>query len=176
MKQTMADIYLGRIVKAFGIRGELKFHPSEDFWDGVLSSKHLRITSIDDGEATTREVVFKETRPHGMSYVVSMDGVVDRNQAEALVGSEVFVADEEIDVDMPQYPLPYQLVGLKVQTESGEDLGEIASIVHSAAHDVYEVKGKRGDFLVPGVPEFVVSVDLEEGTLVLRPIPGLIEE
>lgn len=171
----MTDIYLGRIVKAFGIRGELKFHPAADFWAEALHSTRLRMESPDE-DVAAREVVFKKVRPHGTSYVVSMDGIDDRNGAEALVGCEVFLDDADIDVDLPEHPLPYQLIGLTVATEDGDVLGEVTSIVQSAAHDVLEVKGKHNEFLVPAVPEFIVSVDLEQGTLVLRPIPGLIEE
>jgi 16S rRNA processing protein RimM len=175
MTNTMTDIYLGRIVKAFGIRGELKFHPAADFWEAALQSKRLRLESPDD-EVAARPVVFKKARPHGTSYVVSMDGIDDRNGAEALVGCEVFLADGEIDVDMPDHPLPYQLIGLSVKTEEGEVLGEVTSVVRSAAHDLLEVKGEHNEFLVPAIAEFVISIDLEEGALVVRPIPGLIEE
>ena len=172
----MTDIYLGCFVKAFGIRGEIKFHPASDFWEAALHSKHLRLGIVDGKEVITRPVTFKTVRPHGTSYVVTIDGVNDRNGAEALVGGEIFLAEDDIDVDMPEYPLPFQLIGLTVKDEDGETLGELAGIMQSGAHDVYEVKGGGRDFLVPAVPEFVVSIDLDEGEMVLRPIPGLIED
>lgn len=172
----MTDIYLGRFVKAFGIRGEIKFHPTSDFWEATLESKHLKFGIVDGKEVVTRPVVFKTVRPHGNSYVVVIDGVDDRNSAEELIGAEIFIEESDIDVEMPEYPLPFQLMGLTVKDEEGETLGELTGIMQSGAHDVYEVKGGEKDFLVPAVPEFVVSIDLDEGEMVLRPIPGLIED
>jgi 16S rRNA processing protein RimM len=172
----MTDIYLGRIVKAFGIRGELKFQPSDDFWESALNSKHLVLHSWLDDEVKRRPAVFLTTRPHGNNFVVKLDGVEDRDAAEAVVGGELFVADDQIDVDMPDGLLPFQLLGITAKTESGEMLGEISSIMHSAAHDIYEITGANGSFLVPAVPEFIISVDAADRTITVRPMPGLIEE
>lgn len=173
---TMTDVYLGRIVKAFGIRGELKFHPSDDFWEDVLSSKQLTMNVSSDDKVTERPVVFEQSRPHGKNYVVKMDGVKDRTAAEAMVGAEVFIADDRIDVELPERLLPYQLLGMGAKTETGELLGEISSIVYSSAHDIWEITGPKGSFLVPAIPEFIVSVDESARTIIVRPVPGLIEE
>ncbi len=174
--KTVTDIYLGRIVKAFGIRGELKFHPSDDFWQSVLKSKHLMLRSWSDGEVNRRPAVFLAWRPHGNNSVVKLDGVEDRGTAEALVGSELFIADDRIDIDMPDELLPFQLLGITAKTESGEVLGEVSSIMHSSAHDIYEITGANGSFLVPAVPEFIISVDAADRTMIVRPMPGLMEE
>jgi 16S rRNA processing protein RimM len=174
--KTVKEIYLGRIVKAFGIRGELKFNPSDDYWDGVLASKHLVLRSLTDGEVIARPAIFRAWRRHGNTIVVELEGTRDRNTAEAMVGSELFVAGDQIDVDMPDELLPFQLLGMTAKTERGEPLGEISAILRSAAHDIYEITGKSGSFLVPAVPEFIISVDAEDRTMVLRTMPGLVEE
>jgi 16S rRNA processing protein RimM len=172
----MSSIFLGRIVKAFGIRGELKFHPSDDFWENVLESKNLTLLERADGKPSERALEVKTSRPHGGNYVVTLEGIDDRNAAEAVVGSEVFIEEDQIDVELPDEPLPYQLVGMNVRSESGEGLGEISSVIYSSAHAVYEITGPKGTFLVPAVPEFVVSLDEVTSTMVLRLMPGLIEE
>lgn len=172
----MTDIYLGRIVKAFGIKGELKFHPSDDFWESTLESKQLMLHTHDDDDGVSRPVVFQRSRPHGNNYVVRVDGVDDRNGAEALVGSDVFIRDDELDVDPPEKLLPYQLIGMTAKDEGGVVLGRISSVVYSSAHDIYEISHDGGSFLVPAVPEFIVSIDQDAGTIVVRPMPGLIED
>jgi 16S rRNA processing protein RimM len=174
--KSVSDIYLGRIVKAFGIRGELKFKPSDDFWDDVLGSQHLMMHSLMDGEVSARPAVLRAWRPHGNTFVVELEGIRDRNAAEAMIGSELFVADDQIDVDMPDELLPFQLLGITAKTESGEWLGEISAILRSSAHDIYEITGERGSFLVPAVPEFIVSIDADDRTMIVRPMPGLVEE
>lgn len=170
------EIFLGRIGRAFGIRGELKFHPSDDFWENVLHSKHLRLHTQSDEESSERPVAFHNTRAHGKYYVVRMEGIEDRNAAEALVGCEIFIEPDRIDVELPDHVLPYQIIGMTVESDEGENLGEVTSVVYSAAHDLYQVTGEKGEFLVPAVPEFVVSIDSDSRTMVVKPLPGLIEE
>jgi 16S rRNA processing protein RimM len=177
MKVTeVSDIFLGRIVKAFGIRGELKLHPSDDFWDDVLRSKRLMMQAPTEDGDERRPVAFKSTRPHGRSYVVRIDGVDDRNAAEDVVGAEVFVAEDELDVAFPDELLPFQVVGVTAKDEAGEVLGKVSSVIRSAAHDIYEVENNKGTFMVPAVPEFILGIDEEKKEMIIRPMPGLIED
>lgn len=169
----MADIFLGRIVKPFGIRGELKFHPSDDFWEEVLGSRHLKVHWHTNGKQEESPLVIDRSRPHGRNYVMKVKGVEDRNAAEDMVGGRVFIAEDSLDVAPPNRLLPYQVVGMTVKNEDDEVLGEVASVIYSSAHDVYEVKGKQAVFMVPAVSEFVVSVDRDRREIVIRPIPGL---
>ena len=170
------EIRIGGFVKPFGIRGELKFHPTDDFWEALLKSKRLVLETRSGEGVERRPVAFDTSRPHGRSYVVTIEGVKDRNGAEALVGGDIYVAEDEIDVGLPGELLPFQVVGTTVKNEVGDVLGKVTSIVYSSAHDVYEVTHDRGSFMVPAVPEFIVDVALEKREMTIRPVPGLMEE
>jgi 16S rRNA processing protein RimM len=173
---AMPDVYLGRLVKAFGIKGSLKLDPAADFWEGALQSKRLmlRTKTVDGSEE--RGVVLSSSRPHGNGYVVDVEGVSDRNAAEDLAGSELFIDGGDIDVELPGKTLPYQVIGASVRSTEGKPLGEVADVFFSPAHDVYEVRGKKGTFMVPAVPEFIVSVDAGKREITIRTIPGLVGE
>ncbi len=175
---TAQAIYLGRIVKAFGIRGEVKFVASDDYWDGVLASKHLYVQAFDDeGVVRRRPVSVVRARPHGGAYVLKLDGVDDRNDAEAAVGGEFFIDSDRIDVAMPTEERPFQVVGREVRLEDGARIGTIRGVLLSAAHPVYEVERPGGAVvLIPAVEAFVVARDDPDGPIVVRPIPGLIDE
>jgi 16S rRNA processing protein RimM len=173
---AMPDVYIGRLVKAFGIRGALKLDPAPDFWEGVLESKRLvlRRSTVDGTEE--RVVVLAASRPHGNAYVVDVEGVTDRNAAEGLAGSDLFIDAGEIDVDLPEKKLPFQVVGAAVRTVEGKRLGEVTDVFFSPAHDVYVVRGSKGTFMVPAVAEFVVSIDEGKREITIRTIPGLVDE
>ncbi len=171
----MTDVFLGRLVKAFGIRGELKLNPTADFWEDILRSKHLVLRREADGRIEERPVALERYRPHGRCYVVDIEGVADRNAAEEIVGGELFIDGASIDVDLPEEKLPFQVIGAAVKTVEGKALGEVTAVVFSPAHDVYEVSGPNGSFMVPAVPEFVVSIDDEKKEIIIRTIPGLVE-
>jgi ribosomal 30S subunit maturation factor RimM len=84
----MTDVFLGRLVKAFGIRGELKLDPTADFWEEILYSKRLVLRRETGGGIEERPFALEKFRPHGRCYVVNLEGVADRNAAEELVGGE----------------------------------------------------------------------------------------
>jgi 16S rRNA processing protein RimM len=168
------EVYLGRFVKAFGIKGELKLLTSDDFWATVLESKELMLQWLEDGDVLRRPVQVERARPHGGVYVVKLEGVDDRDAAELEVGAELFVDVDRLDVDLPDEELPYQVVGLTVKSEDGETIGTVTSLIFSAAHKVYEVTGENGVVLIPAIPPFVVGRD--ESEIVIRPIPGLLDD
>ena len=168
-------IYLGRIVKAFGIRGELKFAGSDDFWAGVLESKKMYVQKLVDGQVRRDELRLERYRPHGGCFIFKVAGIEDRNAAEEEVGAEYFVDAGELDVELPDRELPFQVIGKTVRLESGDVIGTIRSVVFSSAHPVYEVKTGEGVVLIPSVPEFVVGRDEASETITIRPIPGLID-
>ncbi len=170
------DIYLGRIVKAFGLRGELKFRPSDNFWEALFRSGNLVLRTQTDGETLSRSVAIEKSRPPGGGYVITVAGADDRNAAENLVGSEIFIGEELIDVERPEELLPYQLLGMTARAEDGEVLGAVSGVLFSNAHDIYEITGPKGSLLIPAVPEFIVSIEESTRTIVVRRMPGLIED
>jgi 16S rRNA processing protein RimM len=176
MTLGMANVYLGRLVKAFGIRGELKLDPAEDFWEDALSSKLLVLRRETDSGTDERGISLEAWRPHGKGYVVGVKGVSDRNEAESMIGSDVFIEGDEIDVALPEKRRPFQVVGITVKTVDGRLLGEVTEVVFSPAHDVYEIQGPAGTFMVPAVGEYIVSIDDAHKEMTIRTIPGLVGE
>ena len=65
-----------------------------------------------------------------------------------------------------------QLIGLRVVTEEGRDLGAIEDVLESKAHMVYVTPRA----MIPGVEEIVVEVNFETGQVLVRDVPGLEED
>ncbi len=167
-------IHLGRFVKAFGIKGELKLYASDDFWPEALDSQQLFIARESVGEE--RSVVLEYGKPHGGQYIVKIEGVDDRNDAEEIVGEDLFIDGEDMDVAPPERELPHQVVGMTVRTDQGRVLGKVTNVMVGPAQSVYEVTGEDGKVaLIPAVPAFIVSRDDAKKEIVIRVIPGLID-
>jgi 16S rRNA processing protein RimM len=167
------EIYLGQFVKPVGVKGELKLLPSRDFWPEILASKRLFLRILRENGVYSQPLQIERWRTQKECYIVKMAGVLDRTTSENLVGAELFIATAGIDVDLPDRLLPFQVMGKSVVDEEGHQLGEVTSVLATPVHDVYEVTGERGSFLVPAVPEFILSMDLARAEIVIRPIPGL---
>jgi len=61
-----------------------------------------------------------------------------------------------------------------VLTPEGEDLGRIDDILQTGSNDVYVVHGSRGELLLPAIKQVVKTVDLDQGTMVVELMPGLL--
>lgn len=170
-----SNVFLGRLSKAFGIRGEMKFVASDDFWDAAMRSSRLVLQWLEDGAVRSKPARVERIRPHGGHFVVKLEGIDDRDAAEAEAGSELFVDVDDLDVELPEVELPFQVIGSRVRLEGGRELGTVASVMFSAAHPVYVVQGPEGELLIPVVDEFVVGRDEGSGEITIRPIPGLVE-
>ena len=88
---------------------------------------------------------------------------------------------------MPRERLPKQdgekfyhadLIGLRVETKSGETLGEVIAVPNYGASDLLEIRpAKAGQtLLIPFIDEFVPVVDVKGGKIVADPPHGLLEE
>jgi 16S rRNA processing protein RimM len=162
-------IAVGAVLRAHGIHGEVIVRRFGDAEEILAPGSEIRFGE-DDGSVSRRVV---EARPHGRDWRVTFQDLDDRTRAEALQGTELFVSVDKLPALPAGSYYQFQLVGLRVRTEGGEELGRIEDILETGAHDVYVVRGARGEILIPAVPE-LVRVDLEGGEMVVHPIPGLL--
>ena len=166
------EIVLGDVVKALGLRGEVKMRPRPDFWDGALDSAHLVWVQGDE----RRPVHIAQVRAHGAgARALRLEGVSERDSAERLVGGMLVLAADDLDVPLPERLLDVQLEGMEVRLPGEEVLGRVAEVLHLPAHDVLVVREGEREVLVPAVPPFVRAVDAERRVVHIEPIPGLLE-
>lgn len=170
------ELVVGRVVKAHGITGEVVVEvrtddPDSRFAPGTrLRAKRPR----DGGEA--HSYVVEGARDHGARLLVRLAGVTDRDAADALRGS-VFVidSDELPPIDEPDTFYDHQLEGLRVRTVTGEQVGVVAEVLHTAAGELLAVKRDSGELLVPFVSAIVTSVSLDDGVVEIDPPEGLLD-
>ena len=164
------ELTVGRVVKAHGISGEMVVEirtddPAARFAPGsTLRAKGSR----DDG--LVRTFVVAHAREHGERLLVRLDGVADRDAADALRGSLFVIDSEDLPpIDEPDTYYDHQLEGLRVRTTAGQDVGVVAEVLHTAAGELLAVRRRAGDgtemgeVLVPFVSAIVTSVSLDEG-------------
>ncbi|MEX0783613.1 MAG: PRC-barrel domain-containing protein, partial [Dehalococcoidia bacterium] len=61
-----------------------------------------------------------------------------------------------------------ELIGLRVVTVEGRELGVLKDVLQPGANDVYVVEGPEGELLLPAIGEVVVRIDVGEGVAVVR--------
>ena len=177
------DLVVGRVVKAHGIGGELVVDVrTDDPFGRFAPGTALRTRARDK---TERTLVIESMREHGGRLLVRVDGVASRDAAHALRGS-LFIVDT---ADLPPIEDPdefydHELEGLRVRTVTGQDVGTIAEVLHTAAGEILAVRpaagfGRMGsdgpEILVPFVGAIVTTVSLADGVVEIDPPDGLLD-
>ena len=162
---------LGKVVKAQGLRGDIKV--------AVYSGNPSEFTSLKTvflGEPSEgRSYSLVKTRDQGKFAILTLSEITDRNTAEAHVGQEVAVARSQMPALSADEFYWHEIVGLKVVTDQGKELGTVTSLIATGGHDVMVVADQGQEYLIPLVQEIVVRQDKESGILVISPMEGLLE-
>ena len=168
-------VTVGQVRRPHGIGGEVRVEILTDYPERVVQHKHLYLApphSPDDVEQHRLESV----RPHKGILLIKLAGCEDRDAAEELRGMLVQVPLEEaVPLEEGEY-YHFQLIGMDVETETGEWLGHVADVLATGAHDVYVVRGPRGEVLLPAIEDVILALDTETRKMVVRLLPGMLKE
>ncbi len=170
----MADerrrVCIGQVVGAHGVRGEVRI---KVFADDPLAIAGYGPLADESGRRRFRLLGM---RPAKGVMVARLEGVADRNAAEALRGVRLYVpraalpeteADEFYHVD---------LIGLAAYDEEGGYHGRVVAVHNFGAGDILEIAPAAGGptELLPFTREVVPEVDIEGGRLTISP-PAVVE-
>jgi 16S rRNA processing protein RimM len=174
MADETEKLAVGRIVKAFGIKGEVVVEPLTD--DPERFRKLRRAYLGGSPEKTTQvTVTVGPIEPRGIRLRIG--GVEDRATAGRLAGKYLFVSPQErLRLPKGRY-FVHEIVGLRVVDQEGTVCGIVREVHRIPPHDLYAVaKPGGGEFLLPAVRAFIREVDTAAGVLRVNLIEGLAEE
>ncbi len=154
--KAVKPVILGRVAGLFGVKGWVKVHSYTDPRAAILDYPDW----ILDADGRREPIKLVEGKQHGKSVIARLAGVDDRDRAATLVGKEICVEREDLpDTGQGEYYWS-DLEGLVVVNRSGRQLGKLAYMLATGAHDVMVVKGER-EILIPFVRDTVAKdVDL----------------
>ncbi|MBT5646596.1 MAG: 16S rRNA processing protein RimM [Rhodospirillaceae bacterium] len=157
---------------AQGVRGAVRIKPFTDAPEDVAAYGPVS----DEAGSRRFEIDILEVR--GGMVVAGLDGVGDRNGAEALKGLRLYVARSELpEADEDEF-YHADLLGLKVvMVEGGAEIGTVRAIIPAGATEVLEIDRGPGEYtlLVPFTRAVVPEIDIKAGWLSIDP-PGETEE
>jgi 16S rRNA processing protein RimM len=183
------DVLVGKVGRAHGIRGDVTVDVRTDEPDRRFAAG----TAFTTGRGRLTVV---STQWHSGRLLVRFDEVPDRTTAESLRGTELRIeVDPDERPDDPDEFYDHQLVGLTVESETGERWGEVSEVLHLPAQDLLVVRRSTpdtnntqhpgdtdtgdaagADVMVPFVTEFVPTVDLTGRRLVVTDRAGLLAD
>lgn len=101
--------------------------------------------------------------------IARLDGVADRNQAEALKGLRLYVPRERLPKPKRGEWYVADLIGLAVERPDGTPFGRVKAVHDFGAGDVLEIERETGTEFLPFTRRVVPEVDMEGGRLVIDP-------
>lgn len=173
-----SHLVVGFLNKPHGIKGEmyvspLTDHPESVFASGVVLS--LGGPDDDEPDPDLPPLRVETTRPFRSGLLVRFGGVEDRSQAELLAGRYLFCPVEDLEPLGEGEVYYHQLVGIRVETVGGREVGSVTQVYELQPADLLEVRGAKGVVMVPYRREIVVQVDVEGRRLVIDPPDGLLD-
>jgi 16S rRNA processing protein RimM len=166
-------VELGRIVKRHGIRGELKLQLHNPVSRTLETVREVYLERSDGLRLPPAQI--DAVRPHQSGFLVRFAGVDNANAADVLVGAKVLVPRNVLPDLEPGEVYHFDLLGCRVHTEDGEDLGTVREVLATGSNDVCAVRDGERESLIPLIDDVVLRVDLETGVMIVRRLPGLLE-
>lgn len=164
--ESSSLVAIGRVLKPHGVRGELRVQILTDFPERFDETPEVRLVSP-EGLVLLKAV--ESVRFHSGWVLMKLAGIQDPENAGRFRGWLVSVPETELVGLEPDEYWHFELEGLEVRDEAGAVLGRLEEVLQTPGHDLYSVRGASGEILIPAVAEFVRSVDLEAGVMVVRP-------
>jgi len=156
------------VVKPHGLTGEVWLDLGTDAPERLPELPALNLA----GPAGARPAVVEYV--HGITggrVIVKLEGIDDRDAAEAIRDHVLQVARAALPPPPDGTFYEFQLVGLRVVTAAGADLGRVQRILRTGANDVYETERA----LIPAIASVVRTIDLERGEMVVEDVDGLLK-
>lgn len=165
-------ITIGKVVKPFGVKGEMKIEPMTDFPERFTSLTRVYLVAPSGKEVACK---VKSVRYAGGTPFLLFSGYDSPEKAKAINGWFIKVPEEET------VPLPegtyyrFELIGMEVVSETGEKLGAIVDIFGTGSNDVYVLKQGRKEIYIPATREVIRLVDKKAKRMTIRVPDGLLE-
>jgi 16S rRNA processing protein RimM len=152
-------VEVARVAGAWGVKGWVKVQPVADDPQALLHARHWHLQAGDRAIALT----IIEARRHGAAVIASARELTDRDGAEALRGTRVFVSRASFPALGADEFYWRDLIGLAVVNREGIALGTVVGLLDTGAHSVLRVQpvqADAGERLIPFVGAYVDAVKL----------------
>ncbi|MDO4554450.1 MAG: ribosome maturation factor RimM [Lachnospiraceae bacterium] len=166
-------LQVGVITTTHGIRGEVKVFPTTD---DANRFKELKEVYLDTGKEKLPLKV-ESCKFFKQFVILKFKGIDNINEIEQYKRCPLLISREEaVPLEEDEYFVA-DLIGLKILTETGVELGTLQNVISTGANDVYEVKlPDGGEVLLPAIKDCIMDVDMEAGEMIIRMMKGLVDE
>lgn len=163
-------ILIGKIVGVHGVKGTVKVLSYAES-PAVFHSGDTILLTPPGGREATCQITW--VKPHNRLILMSLKGINSRDQAEPLREAGLYIEEARLpELEQGTYYWS-DIIGLSVFTENETYIGCIESIIPTGSNDVYVVKDKDNEKLIPALESVVLEIDLQRGIMRVELPEGL---
>jgi len=156
-------INVGKISGVFGIKGWVKVFSFTANKENILKYSPWVLRKADE----TKTIKVINGNLQGKAVVAQLDGVNDRDQAESLMGWDIFISPAQLPKTRQNEYYWSDLVGLTVENTDGVEFGVISSLLETGANDVVIVQGERERCIPFLQGQTIINIDLTAGKMIV---------
>lgn len=165
-------LQVGIITSTHGVRGEVKVYPTTD---DPRRFRRLKEVVLDTGKEKMN-LEIEGVKFFKQFVILKFKGLDNINDIEKYRQKSLYVTRKNaVRLQRDEYFIA-DLIGLKVQDEDGKELGTVKDVIETGANDVYEVEMADGkSMLLPAIKQCILNVDVENGTMQVHVLEGLLD-
>lgn len=170
MKKDFLEV--GEIVGTHGVRGEMRVNP---WCDSPAFLKKFKKLYLDENGVKGLDI--KSAREHGNVALIVVDGVDTVEKAQAMRGKVLYIRRDDARLQKGNYFIA-ELIDCTVYDADDESIvyGVISDVSETGANDVWYITKDDKEYLIPAIRDVVISVDVEEGKILIRPMKGIFDD
>ncbi len=159
-------VNVGWVLGSHGTSGEIRVKSYTDVPSRFDPGRELYI------ERVTYRITDSSTA-RKYRVVLKLEGIDTPAAAEGLSGQWLTSpAQDSPELSAGEF-FHFQLLGLQVHTEEGEELGTLREIIQTGSNDVYRVEKDGRELLLPAISQVIRRVDLSAGVMVVKLLEGM---
>lgn len=159
---------VGRILRPHALAGELRVAAFSPTARNLQRGRPVFLSGV-------RRVIMR-ARLDREAWILKLEGLSGRDEVESLRGEILEVPDREVIRDDDESYFVHEIVGLRVETVDGRELGTVRDVIQTGANDVYVVGGPGGEVLVPAISEVIETIDISGAVIRITPLVGMLDE
>lgn len=171
-------LVVGHVAKPHGTKGELFVWPLTDTPDRIFAPGRSLLLANENGDLddAPQPLTVAAARPFKRGLLVSFEGFERREHADHIARRYLLVPAEAVPPRDEGEVFYHELLGIRVETVGGEEVGRVREVFEAVPNDLLEVRSDDGRLrLIPFAERIVTEIDLDAGRLVVDPPEGLLD-
>ncbi len=161
---TDSLVTIGRILKPFGVQGEVKVESLSDV-PGRFEGLQTVYLTLPHETATPRKTTVTQVRDVNAGYLMKCSAFSTPEEATHFRGAWIQIPTSAALPRDPDTFYQFELIGLRVEDPDGQQMGKVEEIFEYPQHHVLVVRNQEAEFLIPANRRTIEKVDLDNQCL-----------